>query len=140
MLSACLLTLGCNNVPDGPRTVPAKGVITLDGEPVEGAAIVFIGPSTSAKALSDAKGRFSLNAFEYKSGAEPGVYKMVCTKTIEYTDNSAPNSEEAQHAGESAGAMIKDAFDGRYNNLTEAAEFTIPENGTSDLKLELTSK
>ena len=83
--------LGCSRVPDGPRTVPAEGIITLDGEPISGAAIVFIsdGGDVSANGISGPDGEFSLDAFPYKKGAVPGPYKCIVTRTVEITTNSA---------------------------------------------------
>ncbi len=132
---------GCENVPEGPRTVPASGVVTLNGEPVEGAAIVFIGDSGefSAHGMSDSQGQFSLDAFEYKTGAVPGGYKVVVTKTVEITDESGAKltGEGALHAGEGSQLGIRNDLPSKYQNPNNGLSFIIPDDGTSDLQVEL---
>ncbi len=137
----CVSFTGCENVPDGPRTVPASGVVTLNGEPVEGAAIVFIGDNGefSAHGISDSEGEFSLDAFEYKTGAVPGGYKVVVTKTVEITDESGTNlkGEGALHAGEGAQLGIRNDLPSKYQNPNNGLSFVIPDDGTLDLQIEL---
>jgi hypothetical protein len=138
--------LGCSQVPDGPRTVPAEGIITLDGEPISGAAIVFIsdGGDVSANGISGPDGEFSLDAFPYKKGAVPGPYKCIVTRTVEITTNSAEmKGEEAEHAAtEGGGAQVgvKNDLPMKYSQPSENFKFVVPEEGVKDLKLELTSK
>lgn len=142
---ALLLSAGCGPPDKGPKTVTALGVVTLDGEPVEGAAVVFIddGGQYPARGTTDASGRFSLDAFEYKTGAVPGSYKAIVQRTV-VSDQPPPkgDSEEAEHAGE-----VEGAFQSVYNDLpkkyampNDELVFTIPETGVEDLKLELVSK
>lgn len=149
LLTGCLAILmqsGCTRVPDGPRTVPAEGVITLDGTPVAGAAIVFVadGGEYSASALSDKDGSFSLNAFEYKSGAVPGSYNAIVTRTVEITTASDEmKGEEAEHAAEGGEegkqVGVKNDMPMKYSQPSEEFKFVVPEDGVRDLKLELTS-
>lgn len=139
-------SLGCSRVPDGPRTVPAEGIITLDGEPISGAAIVFIsdGGDISANGISGPDGEFSLDAFPYKKGAVPGPYKCIVTRTVEITTNSAEmRGEEAEHAAtEGGGAQVgvKNDLPMKYSQPSEDFKFVVPDDGITDLKLELTSK
>lgn len=137
----CVPFAGCENVPEGPRTVPASGVVTLNGEPIEGAAIVFIGDGGefSAHGMSDSQGQFSLDSFEYKTGAVPGSYKVVVTKTVEITEESGAKlkGEGALHAGEGAQVGIRNDLPSKYQNPNNGLEFVIPEDGTTDLQIEL---
>ncbi len=152
---ACCLMMsfvGCS-VDDGlPRTVNASGVVTLDGEPIDGASIVFAEASGvhSAQGLSDSKGRFSLDAFEAKKGAVPGSYKITVSKTVtvERSVNQKQMkalAEDAQHAadggGETANVSWVNDLPQRYAGfVTSGLEATVPEDGTSELKIELTLK
>ena len=142
---ALLVTTGCSK-EKGPRTVPAEGIVTLDGAPVEGAAVVFVsdGGAYSAMGMSDVEGKFSLDAFEFKTGAVPGKYFAIVTKTVEITSNSPEvKGEEAEHAsenGEDVQLGVKNDLPTRYEQPKPEFQFTIPEDGTTDLKLELTSK
>ncbi len=137
--------IGCSQVPDGPATVDAEGVVTLDGTPVAGAAVVFVaadGSSNSASALSDPQGKFSLNAFDYKTGAVPGIYRAIVTKNEEVTTAEGQlEGEEAEHAaeGDSQQLGVKNVMPSKYQQPSAELEFTIPESGTKDLKLDLTS-
>lgn len=142
---ALLVTTGCSK-DQGPRTVPAEGVVTLDGQPVEGAAVVFVsdGGNYSAMGMSDAEGKFSLDAFEYKTGAIPGKYFAIVTRTVEITSESPEvKGEEAEHAAENGEAVqmgVKNDMPQKYGQPSPDFQFTIPEDGTQDLKLDLVSK
>ncbi len=143
----CIATLsgltlyGCSQVPEGPKTVTAEGIVTLNGTPVEGATIVFIGDNGeySAHGISDESGAFSLDSFEYKTGAVPGSYKVVVTKTVEITEGDAKpmKGEEAKHAGEGEQLGIKNDLPAKYENPANGLAFVIPEDGTTDLSVEL---
>lgn len=142
----CLVQVGCNNVPDGPRTVPAEGVVTLDGTPVSGAAVVFVAANGehSATCASEEDGKFSLNAFEYKTGAVPGEYMAVITKNEEVKMQKAgkDSAEEQKHAEEGGGEQVGvvNIMPKQYSQPNPSFTFTVPEDGVSDLKIELTSK
>src|SRR5688572_7135503 len=80
-----LAVVGCG--PDTshlPATVPAEGIVTLDGQPVENATVMFIADTGNhhATANTDAQGKFRLSAFKEKEGAVPGTYKVEVNKTI----------------------------------------------------------
>jgi len=131
-----------------PETVPATGVVTLDGEPVEGASVVFapVPPDQyPANALTDSSGRFELKAFPSKDGAVPGSYQVGVSKTVEVTGQNLTADqlgEDAAHAAESPDANLNwiNALPQQYANPTMSGiEFSIPEEGTSDLKIELSS-
>lgn len=144
---------GCGQVDDGnPRTVPASGTIVCDGSPLGGAVIVLMQDSGThfARGISDGSGKFSLDAFETKKGAVPGSYKATVSKTVTI-DKASPVKvekalvEDAQHAAEGKDARanaswVNDLPD-KYNNpATSGITVSIPENGASDLKLEVSRK
>jgi hypothetical protein len=153
LLFGLVAGLGCGPVDDGlPRTVKATGVVLCDGKPLEGAAIVLMQDSGSnfARGISDASGNFSLNTFETKSGAVPGAYKVTVSKTVtvdKATPASVPKTlaEDSQHAaegdeGRGSASWVNDLPD-KYNSpATSGLSVTIPEEGTSDIRLELTRK
>ncbi|WP_197444158.1 transthyretin-like family protein [Maioricimonas rarisocia] len=131
-----------------PETVPATGVILLDGEPVEGASVVFapVPPDNyPANALTDSSGRFELKAFPSKDGAVPGSYQVGVSRTVEVSADSMSADqlgEDAAHAAESptSGVNWINALPNQYANPTMSGiELTIPDDGTSDLKIELSS-
>lgn len=149
-LMACL---GCGEVDDGlPRTVKAAGVVTCDGQPLEGASIVLMQDSGTnfARGISDARGRFSLAAYETKSGAVPGTYKVTVSKTVtieKATPSQVPTTlaADSQHAAEGdegrGNASWVNDLPAKYNSpVTSGLTVTIPEEGTSDIRIELSRK
>lgn len=155
------MIMGCSGGEDEwtknlPETVPVSGIVLLDGQPVEGASIVFApadGAKYPAKALTDRSGQFEVDAFPSKSGAVPGKYKVMISKTIETTDASlvaakAPVAadsdaavEGAAHAaGDTSGVHWVNSLPAKYANPnTSGLTADVPPGGTSDIKFELKS-
>ena len=149
-LSVVCLTLvslvGCGGGVGGPATVPAEGVVTLDGAPVEGATIVFIdanGSSNTGNGFSDAEGKFALSFVEGKSGIVPGTYMATIQKNVEIKLKAGDlQGEEGEHAAEGGGdqAGVENILPLKYQSPKPDFTFTVPQEGTTDLKIELTSK
>lgn len=80
-----LLMAGCGPSADLPEVVPVSGTVTLDGEPLSGATVVFIPTgSTAGRAAqggTDATGRYELSSGEQK-GAPAGEFKVVVQKWV----------------------------------------------------------
>ncbi|MHB8898426.1 MAG: carboxypeptidase-like regulatory domain-containing protein [Thermoguttaceae bacterium] len=75
-----LLLSGCG--PKHPETFPVTGTVTLDGQPVAGAAVVFTPESgEQATATTDGSGQFELSTFELRDGAVPGKHRVTVAKT-----------------------------------------------------------
>jgi hypothetical protein len=132
-LIAIALLVGCAK-DDTPKTVPAEGVVTLDGNPVEGATVIFIATqgSNNATAVTGKQGVFKANAFEHKSGAVPGDYKVTINKT-----DFKPASEKA---GES-NVTVSYGLPERYASVSKTdLTLQLGENGNKEIKFELKSK
>ena len=73
-----VLIAGCGG---GLDLIPVSGTVTLDGQPVDGAAVVFVpvagGPAASGS--TDAGGKFRLTTVN-QPGAVPGEYNVTVTK------------------------------------------------------------
>jgi hypothetical protein len=127
------LLAGC--VTDNlPKTVPAEGMVTLDGEPVSDATVLFITDTgnNSASGVSNKDGKFELKVFEEKKGAVPGAYKVTVNKTI-----VEPSSEKN---GESE-VNIKYGLPVHYSDLTKSGlTYTLSDQGDKNIKIELKSK
>ena len=78
LLASILLLAGCG--PSLPPTIYVKGIVTLDGNPVEGAAVLF-SPEEGrpASGITDAQGEFELQTFEPRDGAVLGTHKVTVT-------------------------------------------------------------
>jgi hypothetical protein len=130
---------GCSKGSNLPKTVPATGIVTLDGKPVAGAQIVLIPEAetaTGAYGTSDASGRFSLRAYEEKEGAIPGAYKAQVSKTVEVKLGGAKGSLDGGDPVRFDYGVPAKYTGARTSGLTA----TIPDAGTKDIKLELISK
>ena len=131
----CLsLVSGCSFGPPLPKTVPAEGVVTLDGASVADATVTFIADSGTfnASAVTDKDGKFAMRAFEEKTGAVPGSYKVAINKTIvESRDGKQGESE----------VNLKQGLPMKYSNfLTSGITIQLGEAGDKNIKYELKSK
>jgi hypothetical protein len=82
LLTAGVLA-GCSYKPKRPPTHPVTGTVTLKGEPVDGATVVFV-PVTkgvaSAAGVTDEEGAYELTTFTAGDGAQAGEYRVKVTK------------------------------------------------------------
>jgi len=152
-LSVVVLLAGCSGGQDAwsqklPATVPAEGIVLLDGQPVEGASIVLdpVAPAKhAASAVTSSGGKFELKAFPSKEGAVPGSYQVGITKQVSTGQGAAwkPKEfgEDAGHAEKSPPPTEwKNALPEKYETAqTSGLTVVIPEGGTSKLKIELKS-
>jgi hypothetical protein len=117
-----------------PKTVPAEGIVTLDGVPVSDATVLFITDTgnNSASGVSDKDGKFELNVFEEKKGAVPGPYKVTVSKTI-----VEPASERS---GETA-VNVKYGLPVKYSDVMKSGlTHTLGDQGDKNIKIDLKSK
>jgi hypothetical protein len=70
---------GCG--ANGPELLPVSGVVTLDGQPVAEAAVLFtaVAKGPAASATTDPQGRFQLMTVN-RPGAVAGDYRVTVTK------------------------------------------------------------
>jgi hypothetical protein len=134
-IGLALLMFVCGCGPDLshlPATVPAEGIVKVDGSPVEGATVTFISETTSYHAT----GKFSLNAFTEKKGAVPGKYKVEINKTV-ISGKSAENSE----GGDGATTSVTYGLPKKYASIgSSGLTGEVPEKGTTELSFDLSSK
>ena len=132
--------LGCGSAGSHlPKTVPALGVVTLDGKPVDGAQVVLVPANegrTGAFGVTDANGHFSLRAYAEKPGAIPGEYKAQVSKTIQVKLDGAKGSLDGGDP-----VRFEYGVPAKYTGAkTSGLTVTIPDSGVKDLKLNLVSK
>jgi hypothetical protein len=119
--------------------------VTYNGEPVEGATVVFGAASEGAQTatgITDSAGKFTLTTFEKGDGAVPGSYTVAISKT----ETTGGMSAEEEHAAMEAGEEVEEAetiqrlpekyLDGPTSGLT--AE--VPADGPKDFTFELTDE
>ena len=154
LAGVALLFIGCAGedewVKNLPETVEASGVVTLNGDSVEGASVVAApqdGGKYPAKALTDSDGYFELKAFPAKEGAVPGKYKVMITKTVEINaDGSERPQADAEtpemtasgdHAAPASGGW-KNALPKQYANPNDSGlTVDIPAGGITGIQFEL---
>lgn len=89
-LAAAVAVLGAGCGRSLPRTSEVRGRVTLDGGPLEGAAILFqpMDGGVPARGSSTADGAFVLSTFQEGDGAVPGRYRVAVSK-VEVTGVAA---------------------------------------------------
>lgn len=145
-LTVLIATVGCAEKGSLTGVYPAEGTITLDGQPLEGAAINLIPDSTGsdkrgASALSEAGGIFKLSTLKTGDGAFPGTYKVTVTKMV--IEDPLTEEEKAESLG---GKRVRDVVS--VNQLpqkyasTQFTDLTLTIEATknNNLKLELVSE
>ncbi|WP_013628536.1 carboxypeptidase-like regulatory domain-containing protein [Rubinisphaera brasiliensis] len=88
MLGLLLPVAGCGGGSDTPDVLPVTGIITLDGDPLEGAQVEFQPQSTSENqaavpsyATTDKSGAYTLKLGPGRvEGAMPGTHQVRITK------------------------------------------------------------
>ncbi|WP_425616965.1 hypothetical protein NA78x_000630 [Anatilimnocola sp. NA78] len=84
-LAICLCFSGCGG--SGPSTLPVTGVVTLDGQPCEGALVSFVPQETTGgnggTGLTDSTGKYVTKLQDGKTpGLLPGKYKVMISKFV----------------------------------------------------------
>ena len=126
--------MGCDTGPKLPATVPAEGIVTLDGAPISDVTIIFIADkgTYNATAVSDKSGKFAMKAFEQKSGAVVGSYKVELNKTV---------VESKGMKGGEADVNMTYGLPAKYATFTTSGvTITLPEGGNKDIKFDLVTK
>ena len=101
---------GCS----GNSPVAVRGTVTLDGNPVEGAIVLFMpegGAGRQASGQTGADGGFQLTTFTTNDGALRGKYKVV----VQYTEAVEPPP----------GGNVKDVMQG-LEKAQKAKKVTTP--------------
>jgi len=78
LLGCCLLAWGC-----GGKKVIVHGLVTLDGQPLDGAQVGFVPENSELSgggAITKSKGEFEIVPYENSNVLEPGVYAVTVNK------------------------------------------------------------
>jgi hypothetical protein len=92
---AAIMVCGCSS-STRPPTYQVSGTVTLKGQPLEGATVVFVptegASQQAATGITDASGKFKLSTFTGDDGAQEGDYRIKVSKF----DVKKPTKEEQQ--------------------------------------------
>lgn len=134
---ALLMVSGCgSSEPTGDivQTVPASGVLTWQDKPLEYYQVtLFPTDGRPAMGISDPEGKFTLGTNQQDDGAMAGSHQVSVT----YVGPPSENPEEGVMEFSSP-PPPKVKIDSKYFNAeTSGLTVSVPEAGSSDLKIEL---
>jgi len=93
-VASCLaiaFVMGCGGT-NRPETVPISGLVTFNGEPVNGATVTFYPENgRPASGRTDSEGVYQLTTFEPNDGALPGTHRVAIIKTTSSTPSNSPD-------------------------------------------------
>lgn len=95
--SLFFFSAGCGKKADSrPKTAAVSGIITMNGQPVADADVVFqpAGQSPAATGRTDGDGNYQLTTFQSDDGAVPGQYLVSVTKYDRPAESASSSSEE----------------------------------------------
>lgn len=97
---------GCGGRPAGyPETAPVSGVVTLDGEPLEGASVSFIpAAGRSSSGQTDSSGRYELYYTGRIKGAMLGKHRVSISRPVPdqrhvFTEDERELREQGHYQG-----------------------------------------
>ncbi len=108
-----------------PATVKTSGRVTLDGEPVAEAALMFVGSTgRPSSANTDANGEFKVTTYGRNDGLAPGEYKVSVAQFVllpkyqeRYDAAQERARQEAEQSGDDEVEDVEMAFpDSAYTN------------------------
>ncbi len=149
MFCAVQILSGCSErAPGRPKVVPVTGAVAYNGQPIEGASVVFWveGAPRPASGTTDAKGEFRLSTFAIDDGCMPGAAKILVVKERpgkEPVANSAAPGDPlalARMAQESVGkrSVEKPLIPVKYaSELTTPLKETVAATGENRFVLQL---
>lgn len=130
--------------------VPVEGVVTLNGEPVSGATVMFAPkkhdpsrPKGSAQAVTDASGKFKMSTLDPGDGVFPGDYYVTVTKdrvegglSLEEVKRRRENPDAADEP-EPEQTLVRELPDKYADINSSGLDQTIPAEGNKNLELAL---
>ena len=104
-----LTAAGCSSNPAVyPEVADVVGVVTLDGQPLEGATVTFAPEAGRASSgVTDSTGRYSLNYTGSIRGAMLGAHRVMIKKMVQ--DRAATPSKAEQFMDKATNLMLQDA-------------------------------
>ncbi len=147
--TSLLLFAGCGGQGSSSRATLTKvtGAITLDGKPLANAKVFFypiIPPlvknppaAVESQAMTDAQGKFSLQAIHGGEGAMPGRHKVVIKKMVMIKDGAdvPQTGDPALFAG-----LTKEVLVANYSSLADSKLIAdVPSSG-GEVNFQLTRK
>lgn len=109
------------------KLVPVSGNVTLDGKPLAGVRVRFVGNDGSGSdGVTDAEGNYTLRYDSNQTGATPGTKKVIITSAV----GGAVDDPDA--------AIDDERIPARYNSATELSVEVKGPQSTHDFALSST--
>ena len=132
-----LLALGCGS--SETLTYPVSGIVTLDGLPMEGAAVMLkpIAGGSNGYGVTGTDGSFEITTYRKGDGALPGEHRVVVTlqKRVEAASQaSGPGLSKSEKTSSETNGAGREGFDDGGAERTAGAEevvFLIPKRYSS---------
>lgn len=137
LLLVAPVMVGCGG--DGLNRVPVQGVLTAEGEPVEGASVQFLPvsgtDSPGGLGNTDSEGKFTLvSSREGDTGIPPGKYTVRVSRQIDGDGTILPaDAIQADYP------MAMESVPAPYSGMDSPLEVTVSENG-GEVKVEIPKK
>ena len=124
-----LICLGCGG-SRGPEIATVEGTVTMDGEPLAGATVVFMPENgRPAGARTDEDGHYVLNFSGDRQGAMPGKNRVRITTMSDPWEDA----DGTRHPG--SAEKVPDQF-----NRQSTLEFTVEEGKVNIADFDITSE
>ncbi|MEW4531444.1 MAG: hypothetical protein ACF8PG_17935 [Maioricimonas sp. JB045] len=121
-----LIGVGCSGSSDAPDLGRVSGTVTLNGEPLADATVVFVPErGRSSIAVTDASGQYSLQYTNDKSGAIIGQHTVRITTGKEGFEGEGGEGRQAQ----------AERVPPHYNTVSELKEEVTSGSNTIDFDL-----
>ena len=133
MAWVCLQLVGC--APAGPKTVPVKGTLTIDGKAANNVQISLVPLDSS---MATATGQVKDGSFELFSGVQgtpgamPGKYKVVLAQQL-----SGEEAAAAYKAGMAKPGAQKLSFPEKYRDPKTSDQEVELKAGPNDIKIDI---
>jgi hypothetical protein len=116
---------GCRQ--EGPDVAPVSGMVTLDGEPLEGATVLFQPASgRPSRGTTDNRGHYELSYTQDRAGAVVGPHTVHITTAETITQDDGTMTATPERVPE------------RYNRSSELT-VEVPAGGTDSADFQLES-
>ncbi|QDV22729.1 carboxypeptidase-like regulatory domain-containing protein [Aureliella helgolandensis] len=129
---------GRSENPDWPERIPVSGVVTYQGDPVEGAEVTFTNTAASSTGAgkTDSGGRFYLTTYVERDGVVPGQ-QAVAIRCVEVIDNT-PEGTDLSAGGVAATPEVKWLVPKIYSNSSKSGlSADVSEAGTNEFTFDL---
>jgi hypothetical protein len=121
LVTGAFLVPGCGK-PEHPEVGRVSGVVTLDGQPLADATVMFQPTEGRASiATTDSAGKYSLTYLDGVPGAKLGAHKVIIRTEIPGEDGQPP--------------IAKEKLPKKYHDQTELTAEVKPGSNTFDFAL-----